>query len=107
MKMRIPEVKVSKGCNIAEVDRIIELLCAREGLSNRIKSRTKSKAASTHWHFSKGADIGTLEVTLSQRQAKIWFSVHDNRRGPWTDDCMKRLAEATLKALESKKTHPV
>ncbi len=99
--MQSLEVRIPAGYNIERVNRIIELLCAEEGLDRKLKSTLKGYPGSTHWHFKKGNEAGTLEVTLWPSNSKIWFSIHDNRKGSWTKTSSSKLAAATRKALNN------
>ncbi len=101
--MQNVEVDVPQGCNLKEANRIIELLCKNEGLSMKMRGTLRSFPGSTHWHFNRRSEKGTLEVTLWPKESKIWFSIHDNRKGTWTDEVVDRLAKAARKAFESKR----
>ena len=101
--MRNLEVDIPQGCNLKGADWIIRLLCKKEGLSMKTRGTLKSYPGSTHWHFNRRSEKGTLEVTLWPKESKIWFSIHDNRNGTWTDEVVDRLAVAARKAFESKR----
>ena len=98
--MRSIKVDLPAGSDITLVVRTIELLCAKEGLVQKSKRSLKSYSGSTHWHYNRELERGTLEITLWPSGSRVFFSVHDNRRGLWTDEYAARLARATRNALK-------
>jgi hypothetical protein len=97
--MRNLQVDIPKGCDPTEADQIIERLCAEEGLTRKIKRTLESRPGYIHWHYKRDSESGTLEVSLWPKESRIWFSVHDNRKGSWTDECADRLVAAARRAL--------
>jgi hypothetical protein len=104
--MRNRTVRVPMGCDLIKTEKKIELLCEKEGLSQKIKRSLKGYSGSTHWHYKRGKEIGTLEITLLPNERKINFSVHENRKGPWTGKYADRLAKETRKELGLEKKSP-
>jgi hypothetical protein len=94
------QVNIPKDRHLTGAAQTIERLCAGEGLIRKIKRTLKSRPGYVHWHYTKDSQPGTLEISLWPKESRIWFSVHDNRRGPWTDDYAARLAAATRRALK-------
>jgi hypothetical protein len=101
--MRNLEVNFPQNCDLEQIDQIIESLCTQQGLTRKIKSTLRSYPGSTHWHYKKGYERGTLEITLWPKESRIWLSIHDNRRGSWTDGSARRLATAISEALKKGK----
>jgi hypothetical protein len=98
------EVKIPKGFEMTKVDRLIERLCREEGLTRKIKRMLKKGyPSSSHWHYNRGDEKGTLEITLFRKESRILFSVHDNRKGIWTHEYADKLATATRRALLNSK----
>ena len=97
--MRNVEVDVPTDYDLDAVEKVIETLCTREGLSRKTKRTLRSHPGCAHWHYRMGRETGTLEITISPEESKIFFSVHDNRKGSWTYEYADRLAMATRRAL--------
>jgi hypothetical protein len=97
--MRSVEVGVPAGFDFNKAIKIIEHLCVEEGLTQNIRRTLKGYPGSIHLHYKRGYEKGTLEITIKPEESSIWFSVHDNRKGAWTNDCADRLAISTRRAL--------
>lgn len=84
---------------------MVELFCAREGLSTTVKTTLKGVPGSVHWHFKKVAEPGTLEVTYSPLDSSLYISVHKNRRARWTTSYMKRFHDYFQKTVKPRKSN--
>jgi hypothetical protein len=79
------------------LDQIIETVSRAHGLSVTMKATLAKYPGSIHWHFKKGRDRGTLEVTLWPREHRLWFSMQDGRRAEWVTETAQRI-KAELEA---------
>jgi hypothetical protein len=47
-----------------------------------------------HWHYKRGRQRGTLEITLWPLGRRAWFAVHANRGAAWIDDAITAIGAA-------------
>src|ERR1700677_1697971 len=73
------------------LDQIIESLCRAHGLSVTMKATLSKYPGSIHWHWKRGRERGTLEVTLWPRERRLWFSMQDGRRAQWVMESARRI----------------
>jgi len=64
-----------------------------------MKTSLRMYQDNAHWHFKKGKEWGTLEITLQRVERKVEISVHENRDGPWIPAAIKALKPAIEKSL--------
>jgi hypothetical protein len=98
--MREVEFQIPPSAKLTDVDSTIESTCIAEGLQIGMKGTLASFPGSTHWHFKRPKERGTLEITLFPRDGRIWAQVQDGRRADWIDLCLakiQRTIEARLK----------
>jgi hypothetical protein len=104
--MQTLEVRLPMGADLMRVETVVEWTCQSRGLTMKVKTSLVSYEGSTHWHFRKGTEKGTLEVTFWKREMRLWLSVHDNRIGGWTTEEMRRLKLALEAQLASSDARP-
>jgi hypothetical protein len=51
--MKEIEFAVPRNCNLRKADKLIEEICARQGLQLAMKGTTASFPGSIHWHFNQ------------------------------------------------------
>jgi len=98
--MREVEFKIPNSAQLSEADSTIEAICAAEGLQIGMKGTLASFPGSTHWHFKRPGERGTLELTVFPAARRIWASIQDGRRADWIESCLvniKQSVEANLK----------
>lgn len=78
------EVELRAGTDLERIEGLVEETCRSRGLRLTVKRSLVSYPGSTHWHFKKGKERGTLEVTFWKQEKRLWFSIHANRAGSWT-----------------------
>ena len=86
----------------AAVPEIVERACADAGLILTRKSTLASFAGCVHWHFKKGKERGTLEVTWWERGNRLWFKVASGRTGEWIAETLPRLTKCIKDDLSDK-----
>jgi len=68
---------------------------AREGLDVKTMGVLKKYPGSLHWHFKRGRERGTIELTLVPKDARGWFSMRPGRAHGWkrqeVEDLLTRL----------------
>ena len=62
------EVELPAGIDFRLVDGIVEKTCKARGLGVMVKTSLSSYPGSIHWHFHRGAERGTLEVTCWEEE---------------------------------------
>src|SRR5437763_16670863 len=87
------EVKLSTAPDAAAAEELVEACAARLGLNQTMKGTLARYPGCAHWHFKRGRERGTLEVTWWPRERRLWLSVQAGRTGAWVD-----AAAADLKA---------
>jgi hypothetical protein len=91
------DVDLPAGIPFADVARLVESMAESEGLRITLRGTLAQHPGSLHWHFKRGREPGTLEVTLLQRERCIRLAVQAGRGGPWTEQVMEHLS-GTLEA---------
>jgi hypothetical protein len=77
------EFAVPPHTDFAQVAMAIESTCAAAGLQIGMKGTLTTFPGSTHWHFKKPGQRGTLELTSFPRERRIWAKVQTGRRADW------------------------
>jgi hypothetical protein len=57
------ELQIPDDVNEKVIVRVVEEICAANDLSCTLKGTLASYQGSVHWHFKKGKQRGTLELT--------------------------------------------
>lgn len=99
--MTYDEIPIAKSVPLARVAQLIEECALAEGLRTALRGTLAQYAGSIHWHFKKGKEAGTLEVTLLNRERRVELSVRANRAGPWTEATLERISAALGERLLS------
>jgi hypothetical protein len=60
----------------------VESACAAEGLRLTLKGTLKQYPGCTHWHYQRGKDRGTLEITFWPAQNRA-LRKRFSPRSPW------------------------
>jgi hypothetical protein len=99
--MKEIEFRISRDCDLTRARRIIEQICEERGLQSAMKGSLAKYPGSTHWHYKKPRQSGTLELTLYVPDRRIWAQVQKSRAAPWIDvelPQLRRDIEAALRA---------
>jgi len=83
----------------SQCEQAIENAAAEHGLLATMKNTLKQFPGSTHWHYKRGNERGTLEITLWPLEQRVWISVHANRRADWIDSAIPTLKEKIERSL--------
>lgn len=100
------EVRLAPRADVSAVEMVVEACCTAEGLTLTLKGTLVKYPGCVHWHFKRGRERGTLEVTWWPQQRRLWFKVQAGRTGEWVEEAGGRLKQVIEKALQSRKvTH--
>jgi hypothetical protein len=93
------ELQIPGGIETESVIRIIEQVCASNELTCRLNGTLVSYPGSIHWHFKRGKQKGTVEITWWEGGHRLWFKVADRRAGAWIFKSIPQLKEQIEKLL--------
>jgi hypothetical protein len=94
------EFQIPRTAQLTNVDSAIESTCIAEGLGIGMKGSLTSFPGSTHWHFKKPGERGTLEITSFPSDRRIWAKVQSGRRADWIEPCLIKIKAKLEKALK-------
>jgi len=77
----------------------IERVCRAHELTCTLKGTLAKYPDSMHWHFKKGKQKGTLEITWWESKNRLWFKVAEGRTGAWIEEGMLQIKEEIQKLL--------
>jgi hypothetical protein len=97
--MREIEFQLPSGYDLRNAEELIERVCAAHGLQPAMKSTLASYPGSVHWHYKRGNEKGTLELTVAPGPRRIWAQVHTNRNGAWIAEVLPRVRQEIEQAL--------
>ena len=89
--MKQIEIEVSATGNLTDVDEAIEQAAEAAGLRTTLRGGLTEYPGATHWHFKRGSEPGTLEITWWPREMRLWLSIHDNRDAQWIEPAMRAI----------------
>jgi hypothetical protein len=95
------EVNVPTGEDLMDAEQIIEACCEKEGLHITLKSTLSKYAGCIHYHYQKGTERGTLEVTIWPRENRIWFSIQAGRTADWIIESVSQLEECIVSKMNT------
>lgn len=93
------EVNVPSGTDMKEVEQLIEACCEEEGLHITLKSTLSKYPGCIHYHYKKGTERGTLEITIWPKEHRIWFSVQAGRTADWIVESLSQLEEGIVSKI--------
>jgi len=93
------EVQIFEEMDSDVVIRVVEQSCAFHGLSCALKSTLATYPGSLHWHFKRGGQKGTLEITWWEQASRLWFKVSKGRTADWIMETIPSLKEQIEKSL--------
>ena len=93
------DLPLPPAANPAAIADLVERSCLAYGLTLTSRSTLAAYPGCIHWHWKRGRERGTLEVTLWPQEHRLWVSVHANRVGDWTEEAAARLAASLTIAI--------
>jgi hypothetical protein len=91
---------VPSGFAFSDVEQIVENGCTGCGLRMTLKGTLAQYPGSIHWHWKKGGQPGVLELTAWPGKRRLWFTVHENRRGAWIEAAVAQLKSQLEASLQ-------
>ncbi|MBI3242694.1 MAG: hypothetical protein HYZ49_10420 [Chloroflexi bacterium] len=92
------EIPVPLSAKPTLAPRTVERACTTLDLTLTLKGTLAKYPGCIHWHYKKGKERATLEITWWPRERRLWLKVARNRRSDWIEDAIPRLK----RYLESK-----
>ena len=86
------EINTLNITNWPRTERLMEQICAREGLWVAMKDAIRQKPSGTVWHLKKEGLPGTLELAVWPEQNRAKLSIHDARNAHWIEEMINKLA---------------
>jgi hypothetical protein len=86
--MTTQRIDVSTSFDWAESEDEVERCCLAAGLRVSLKATLAKYPGCVHWHFKRGDEPGTLEITVWPTGRRAWCSVQSGRRAAWIDRIM-------------------
>jgi len=77
----------------------VEAQCAAEALQMTLKGTLAKYPGCVHWHFKRGFERGTLEITWWPSARRLWFSVQAGRTGVWVEESLNQIKAALERRL--------
>ncbi len=92
------ELSIPSRAKLVSLPIRIERAATATGLTLALKGTLGQYPDCIHWHYKKGEEPGTLEITWWLRGKRLWFKVAANRRAAWIDETIPHLRQS----IESK-----
>ena len=86
--MREVDVEIPESVQSTDLMEAIERICVVHQLHCTLKGTLVTYPGSLHWHFKKGKQKGTLEITWWESKNRLWFKVANGRTGEWMEESM-------------------
>jgi hypothetical protein len=82
------EIHLPDDVNWWHVPTVVDQCCLAAGLRVTLKATLAKHPGCVHWHFKRGDEPGTLEITVWPAGRRAWCSVQSGRRAVWIDEMM-------------------
>ncbi len=93
-------IAVPEALNFRRAETVVESCCRRAGLIQGMKTTLANHPGSTHWHYKRASQSGTLEITVWPSERRVWMTVQDGRRAEWITEMLPVLAAELEQALK-------
>ena len=99
--MREIELAVPRDADLTQAAKLIEKISAQHELILAMKGSLAAYPGCIHWHYKRGKQKGTLELTLFARAGRVWATVQDGRKALWIEQELPALQRAIERALQA------
>jgi len=96
-------IAVPESADFRRVSGKVESCCRRLGLVVGMKAELRKHPGSTHWHYKRPKQSGTLEITVWPSERRVWITVQDGRRAEWIEEIMPALGRELELAFRAKR----
>ena len=103
--MRELDIPVTDWTEPSRIVADVEAVLDRHELLLTMKGTLKTCAGSTHWHYKRGREPGTLELTLWPTQQRLWITIQEGRTAPWIDEMLPALQRELARAMVLCRAH--
>jgi hypothetical protein len=93
------ELQIPDSIEPETVVKNVEYVCTSNSLTCKLKGTLASYPGSIHWHFKRGKQKGTLEITWWESEHCLWFKVASGRKSRWIEESIPVLKEQIEKLL--------
>lgn len=93
-------IKVHEAADFRKAGGVVEKCCSRLGLVQGMKTSLAKHPGSTHWHYKRASQSGTLEITVLPSERRIWLTVQNGRRAEWIAEMIPCLTLELERALQ-------
>jgi hypothetical protein len=103
--MKEVEFQLPRQYDPAGIEELIEQVCREQGLCSALKGTLAKYPGSVHWHYKKGKQSGTLELTFDRLRGRLWAAVQAGRQAQWIDSelsVVRRRVERGLRAIDNR-----
>ena len=76
----------------------VQQACSAAGLTLTLDGTLKSYPGSRHWHYRRGRERGTLEITFWPAQRRLWLKIAAGRTSAWITELLPSLQAALAEA---------
>jgi hypothetical protein len=96
--MRAFDVPLPTGRDEASLPAAVQEVCAAAGLTVTLDGTLKQYPGSRHWHFQRGTEAGTLEITWWPAKRRLWLKIAAGRERAWITEVLPGLQAALAAA---------
>jgi hypothetical protein len=87
------EIPLPPNAKPTAIIKAVEQASMGEGLAAAHKGTLATYPGCTHWHYKKGKERGTLEITWWPQEKRLWLKVAANREAPWIKAAVTHLQQ--------------
>ena len=98
--MREIDLTIPPTAAFDHADMLVETCCHALGLRQTLKGTLKQYPGCVHWHYQRGTEKGTLEITLWREKRRLWFKLSSGRQGAWIEQTVEELRVVRETALK-------
>jgi hypothetical protein len=92
-------ITIHEATDFRRAGSVVEKCCRRLGLVQGMKTTLAKHPGSTHWHYKRAKQSGTLEITVWPSMRRVWMTVQDGRKADWITEMMPTLTRELEQAL--------
>ena len=98
--MTYDEIDLPHNVPLTDAAQAIEAVCEAEGLRVASRGPLAGHPGSILWRCKKGREVGTMEITLLNRERRILLSVSPKHVGPWSEAALESISETLINRVQ-------